>query len=196
MSSIITAHNTHARAMEVKSKVCFDKSQILRIKSIHYLKEAGEALLAVRSLLKPASRKAPVEGYVSFADFLKKNDWNRDTAYRYIKLAENWDVVLKLDMQNVSEKTLANSMRICKTLEIIDWYKKKIKAGADASTLTLKLYWLEQKGGKEKKASQPYDELRRERDLYLEERDYYREQYEFEKERRELLEEQLLEAIK
>jgi hypothetical protein len=164
----------------------FNESQRLRISSTAYYKEAGEYLIQIRELLKVAKPSKPCETdlgvFRSFNHFLTEKaeeclGVSRRTAYSYIKLAENWDIVLKLGMQDISDDKLPNAMRVCRTLQVVSWYKKKVKAGADPDTLTLDLYWAEDKAKSEKKASQPYDEL-------LKERDYY-------KERCEILEEQL-----
>lgn len=168
----------------------FDESQKLRITSTAHYKEAGEYLMEIRELLKVAKPSKPCETdlgtFRSFNHFLTEKGEeclgiSRRTAYNYIKLAENWDIVLKLGMQDISKDKLPNAMRVSRTLQIVSWYKKKVKAGADPDTLTLDLYWAEDKVSGDKKASQPYDELKKERDYY--------------KERCETLEEQLAAAI-
>lgn len=150
-------------------------------KSLQGYCELGKAFIQIRDVLSRARLAAPLKtnmGYfVSFNNFLDKNALNRTSVYRYIRLAEGWDVAVKLDLLNTLDDKYNNSTQFCTALKVIEWYKKKVKAGVDPETLTLKLYWAEQALGVEKKASQPYDELLRERDYY--------------KERCQILEEQL-----
>lgn len=173
----------------------FKESQKIRMKSLSHYKDAGDYLLQIRDLFHGATRTKPyvseVGTFKSFSHFLKlKSDellgMSRRTAYNYIKLAENWHVVLKLGMQSVDDSKVKNSMRICRTLIVIDWYNDKIKAGADADTLTLDLYWLEQnnkKDKKSKKASLPYEELVKDRDYHEQQHYYHADWHEHYKER-------------
>lgn len=190
---ILARLTTPCRMVITQGDVKFKQSQQLRIESVAFYKEAGEYLIQIRSLLKGAKPSKPCEtdfgSFNSFNHFLtEKGDEllgiTKRTAYNYIKLAENWDIVLKLGMQSMADADVDNSMRICRTIKIVTWYKAKIKTGADPNTLTLDLYWLEDKAKKDKKGSEEYKELLKERDLYRSERDYY-------KERCQILEEQL-----
>lgn len=98
-------------------------------------------------------------------------------------------------MQDISEDKLPNAMRVCRTLQIISWYKNKVKAGADPDDLTLDLYWAEDKAKSDKSGSVPYNELLK--------RVHYLEDYKVEadqkiyylEERCQVLEEQLTELL-
>jgi hypothetical protein len=56
-------------------------------------------------------------------------------------------------------------MRVCRTLKIIRWFKKNLKAGRPEEELTIKQYWLDEESNtkeKKNKAEQErlkYDEL-------------------------------------
>ncbi len=129
----------------------FDQSQLIRIEAIASLNEAGKALLRIQEKFKEA--KASGDGLIetdlgrfqNFDDYLVRGSSIKKTkAYDYIKLAKNWDVVLALGMQDTTcSKTLAKSMRLCRTLKIISWYNQCLKEGRPKSELTLDQYWLE-----------------------------------------------------
>lgn len=149
---LILAHQ-ELRAMEMKdlhdSK--FKQSQLLRMEAIEALKESGMALIAIRDALSKATKNNPITldigTYCSFNDYLNSGRLNisRRYAYSYIKLAENWDIVLKLGMQDSTDSDmLQNSMRLSRTLKIIDWYKARLDAGVDPVYLTLDAYWAEE----------------------------------------------------
>jgi hypothetical protein len=158
--------------MEVLSQTEFNVSQRHRMDYIFYAKEAGERLLEIKELLKGATKTRPVETdlgtYISYSDFLDKNDICRKTAHNYTTLAENWEVVLKLGMQDKEkEENLGNSMRLCRTLEIIVWYKKKVEEGYPEDLLTLAAYWDEKK-----LRAQVEQEKRESRQKYIEKLEY------------------------
>lgn len=125
----------------------FKESQLKRIEAIAALKGAGDALISIRTLLATASKDNPkltdLGTFTSFREYLESGTLNFSvqSAYRYIKLSENWDIVLKLGMQNVEHAD--KSMRLIRTLKIIDWYRAKVADGWDEELLTLDLYWEE-----------------------------------------------------
>jgi hypothetical protein len=129
----------------------FDQSQLIRIEAIASLNEAGKALLRIQDKFKEA--KASGSGLIetdlgdfkNFDDYLVRGSSIKKTkAYDYIKLANNWNVVLALGMQDTTcSKTLAKSMRLCRTLKIISWYNQCLKEGRPESGLTLDQYWFE-----------------------------------------------------
>ena len=130
-------------------KKCFEESQIVRMRSILHAKNAGDLLIEARNKLRAATKETPIEtdlGIMTcFKDFYESQKLTKRTVYRYIKLAEHWDIVLKLGMQDESNaQTLGNCMRLVRTLHVIDWYLGKQEQGVDESLLTLDLYWLEQ----------------------------------------------------
>lgn len=188
-----TGDKKYSFGMELPKKepVTFNLADASLLKTLSDYCDYGTCLIAIRESFAASRLSEPLQTdlgtFRSFNHFLTEKGEeclgiSRRTAYNYIKLAENWDIVLKLGMQDISKDKLPNAMRVSRTLQIVSWYKKKVKAGADPDTLTLDLYWAEDKAKGDKKASLPYDELKKERDYY--------------KERCEILEEQLLEAIK
>ena len=65
------------------------------------------------------------------------------------------------------EENLGNSMRLCRTLEIIVWYKKKVEEGYPEDLLTLAAYWDEKK-----LRAQVEQEKRESRQKYIEKLEY------------------------
>jgi hypothetical protein len=140
-----------AKAMISLHDSKFDDSQRLRMEAILALKCAGDALIKIRSALKDATKTNPIETdlgvFRSFNHFLDEGfkDMKRTYCYKCIKLAENWDIVLKLGMQDCSDsKSLSKSMRLSRTLRIIDWYLEQTAASRPEEELTIDQYWLEQ----------------------------------------------------
>ena len=131
----------------------FTESQKLRMNAIYALKQAGDALLAIKDKFDKAgaSSKNPVECefgiFTGFDDYLIKGaaPVKKSAAYNYIKLAKNWHIVDKLGMQDPSNKeSLAKSMRLCRTLKVIDWYNTQVALGRPEEELTLDAYWAEE----------------------------------------------------
>lgn len=150
---ILTQLTSRANAMFSSHDNLFNESQKLRVAALASYKAAGDALIAIRELLKPASKLNPIETdlgtFTSFSQFLDSGhiETKKTSAYASIKLAENWDIVLKLGMQDTTDmKTLSKSMRLNRTLRIIDWYKANVELGRNESELTLDQYWLEAEG--------------------------------------------------
>ena len=159
---------------------------LLNIKAIRSAKTAGEMLLKIKEVLAPATKTKPVMTdmgeFKSFSHFLTSQGINRASAYRFMKLAEHWDVVEKLGMQD--EQLPAGSMRLCRTIKVLEWYLERREQGVDESLLTLQRYWDEVEGNKSNKASgapQSIAELK--------------EQLTYYQQRCELLEQQMLELL-
>jgi hypothetical protein len=137
------------------------------MKHIKSAKEAGELFSIIKKMLVGASKNNPVETdigtFTSWRNFIETQGLCRETIDNYIKLAENWDIVLKLGMQDASNiDGLKNSMRVCRTLKIIKWVLQKKKSFRDSlpydlteeernqaledyeATLTVQQYWEEQ----------------------------------------------------
>lgn len=130
-------------------KSCFKQKQLLRMKSIYYAKNAGDILIRVRELLVNASEQNPIETdigvFCNFKEFYLQQGLKKATVYRYIKLAENWDIVVKLGMQDQENaENLGKCMRLMRTLRIIDWYLEQVAAGRPEESLTLEQYWLDE----------------------------------------------------
>lgn len=160
---IVTVYEFEAKAMHVLHDTKFQESQLKRIEAIAALKACGDALIAIRNGLAPASKSTPVETdvgtFTSFREYLNAGTLNFSvqSAYKYIKLAENWDIVLRLGMQD--EKNAEKCMRLIRTLKIIDWYKSKLEEGWDEELLTLDLYWEEENSSKPSSDRPTYKEL-------------------------------------
>ena len=127
----------------------FQESQLKRIEAIAALKEAGLALIQIRELFATATPNS--EGLIetddgnfkSFKAYLKSGAlaFSSRSAYNYIKLADNWDIILDLGMQDPHNAD--KCMRLCRTLKVIDWYNRKLEEGWEPEYLTLDLYWSE-----------------------------------------------------
>lgn len=149
----------------------FVESQLLRVAAIASYKKAGDALLQIQELLGSATKTNPVETdlgtFTSFNEYLDSGvlDVGRTSAYQAIKIAKHWDIVLKLGMQDTSShKTLSKSMRVSRTIKIIDWYLQALQDGRREEDLTLDLYWEEnepspQSGPTKKQLQQQNEEL-------------------------------------
>jgi hypothetical protein len=148
----IAQYHEEATAMDALHHAKYDESQTLRIEAISAAYKAGLALIAIRDELKSkgASPTNPVETdlgtFTSFENYLlsDKATIKKTAAYSYIKLAENWDVVVKLGMQDTTNPTTRKKcMRLCRTLKVVDWYKEQTTAGRPEEELTLDTYWEE-----------------------------------------------------
>lgn len=129
----------------------FETSQNYRLRSLLRYKECGEALLTIKNLLSTASRYKPVTTdlgvFSSFEDYLRAYYYgegssvglSRPQVYRYIRLAEHWDVVEELQL--LKDKAC---YRLDATLRIIKWGLKKREEGYDLKELDHTLFWTEQ----------------------------------------------------
>jgi DNA-binding transcriptional MerR regulator len=150
--TIIALSPVHVRtsAMHVKHDKLFEESQLIRMEALASLKEAGLSLKVAQELLKDASQDNPaltdMGEFTSFNDYLERGGlpFKRSAAYNYVKLADNWYIVEALGMQSKDPKSVHKSLRLCRTLKVIDWYLAKKKAGVDPATLSFELYWEEQ----------------------------------------------------
>lgn len=132
----------------------FNESQRVRIDYIRYAKQSGDNFLKIKQALQEATRYKPKElpgvgTFTSFQNFLEHLEETRgvkaSTIKEYVILAENWDVVLKLGMQDKENiDKLKNCMRVARTLKVIRWYKAKLKEGIAEDLLTLERYWEEE----------------------------------------------------
>jgi DNA-binding transcriptional MerR regulator len=147
--ALLSIHS-HTSAMHTQHDKLFEESQLIRMRALSSLKEAGLSLLNTQELLKDATEDKPARTdmgeFTSFNNYLDTADlpFKRSAAYNYIKLANNWDVVEALGMQSKDSKNIHKSLRLCRTLKVIEWYNKKVAAGVDPNTLSFDLYWKEQ----------------------------------------------------
>jgi hypothetical protein len=144
---IIAKTDSIVKALIKSHDVRYEESQRIRMKAIADLKDAGLALMDIQSMFKTAIPNeeglilTDLGAFKSFDEYLISGaaDFKKTRAYECIKLAKNWHVVIKLGMQDSNH--LKRSMRLCRTLKIIDWYNQQVAAGTDESELTLDLYW-------------------------------------------------------
>ena len=133
----------------------FNESQRVRMDYILYAKQSGDKFLLIKKALAKATRYNPItlEGlgtYTSFNNFLEeyvepKYGIQPSTVKDHVKLAECWEIVLSLGMQDKSNTlSLSKSMRVARTLKIIRWYEKHVDNGVPADQLTLERYWEEE----------------------------------------------------
>lgn len=122
-------------------------------KDIHKVVQGGSSFLLIKQALVGATVTKPVtlEGlgtFTSFQNFLywlqDKEGANPSTIKEYVKLAENWHIVLKLNMQDKENvENYGNCMRINRTLKIIRWYEK-VEGVYTPEKLTIAQYWLDE----------------------------------------------------
>lgn len=148
MTISLTQLTDEIKAFLQLEKDSFKESQVIRMRSIEQARQVGERLVTCRELLKEATRNNPVLSDVgtfsSFKEFYESQGFSKRTVYRYIKLAENWDIVIKLGMQDTTNpQNLKHCMRLVRTVHVIDWYLDKLEAGAAEESLTMEQYWLD-----------------------------------------------------
>jgi FtsZ-binding cell division protein ZapB len=134
----------------------FEKSQEIRVAALNCYKEAGDALIELRRLLSGATKTNPVETdlgtYTSFEHLLKsdRSPARKTSAYQAIKLAENWDIVVALGMQDTTNpETLRRCMRVSRTIKVIDWAKAKMATGVPLSELKFEHYWEDEEAARQ-----------------------------------------------
>lgn len=122
------------------------EAQKVLMQAIASLKAAGDSLVILREALNAGSEGSPVETdlgwFTSFDDFINKSPElsNRDVQ-GCIKLAENWDTVLKLGLQDDTQLvTVMSAVPFERTLEIIDEYNNCVAQGADPDSLDLTMF--------------------------------------------------------
>lgn len=144
---------TQGLRMAELSNQKFDESQLVRMDHILYAKESGDQFLLIKQALETATKTSPIElpgvgTFTSFANFLEyieeTTDFSASTIKEYVKLAENWHIVLKLNMQDKENvENYGNCMRINRTLKIIRWYEK-VESIYPPEKLTLEQYWIDE----------------------------------------------------
>ena len=152
MSNYITLVREGLR-MHALSDQKFAESQLVRMEYIRYAKEAGDKFLVIKQALDGAKKTNPIhlEGLGTFTSFhqfclhMEKTEGIKESTLKdYVKLAESWDIVLKLGMQDSSTVAgITKSMRITRTLKIIRWFERNIRGGVPEEELTLDRYWQE-----------------------------------------------------
>lgn len=153
---LLSYHNASMNELLV-AKEAYETSQSYRYKSLTHYKNSGEFLIKIREALRGATKEKPIVSDIgvfnSFEHYLQtfygKNSnatLKRSQARNYMRLAENWDVVEDLKL-NESEACY----RLVATLKIITWGLKKREQGYNLKELDHKLYWEE----KENQAPKP-----------------------------------------
>lgn len=143
----------------------YNTSQQHRKNSLLKYKNCGAKFLYIKNSLANASKLHPVTSdmgeFTSFDHFLREHQsygsgLRRAQIYRYIRLAENWDVVEELKLME-SEACY----RLEATLRIIKWGLDKRSQGIDLTTIDHHLYFQELTEGKlspeRDNTSSPYD---------------------------------------
>jgi hypothetical protein len=146
----------------------YEEAQLTKMRAIYSYKLAGDKLIELRALLKPATKNNPLVTdmgvFTGWDHYLKETGWTKSNAHDYITLAENWDIVLSLGMQDTtSPETVKKCMRLCRTIKVIRWYKTKLEQGYKPEQLSLDLYW-EEVEGKSRAAGPTKRELQAELD--------------------------------
>lgn len=187
---------TQGLRMAELSNQKFDESQLVRMDHILYAKESGDQFLLIKQALDGATKTNPIDlpgvgTFSSFANFLEHieetTEYSASTIKEYVKLAESWGIVLKLNMQDKENvENYGNCMRINRTLKIIRWYEK-VEDVYPPEKLTIAQYWLDEEARleakrlekaerekQEQETKSAYDVLKLQYDtviLHLEERD-------------------------
>lgn len=145
---LLSYHNASMNELLV-AKEAYETSQSYRFKSLTHYKNSGEFLIKIREALRGASKEKPIVSDIgvfnSFEHYLQtfygKNSnatLKRSQAWNYMRLAENWDVVEDLKLQ---ESEACYRLQI--TLKIITWGKQKREAGYNLKELDHHLYFKE-----------------------------------------------------
>ena len=152
----------------------YSTSQKHRKNSLLKYKNCGAKFLYIKNSLANASKLHPVSSdmgeFTSFDHFLREHQsygsgLRRAQIYKYIKLAENWDVVEELKLMETEA-----CYRLEATLRIIKWGLDKRSQGIDLSTLDHHDYFQElHSGGEKTKKKDDVDHA------WEKERDYLRE---------------------
>lgn len=131
----------------------FGESQVIRMDYILYAKQSGDKFLQIKKALDGAKVTKPVTldgvgtftSFHNFCCFMEQTYGVKESTIKgYVTLAENWEIVIKLGMQDKDTVSgLRKSMRVARTLKIIRWYKKKIEDKVPEEELSIDLYWQE-----------------------------------------------------
>lgn len=142
-------------SLEVKQMTMADidrERRLINIEAIDAAKEAGVALLSIKQDLAPATEDNPIETdlgwFTSFDDYINKRGWVGKQTYDYVKLAENWDIALKLGVQDVDNP--ASDLELSPLVKVIEWYIKSVDDGVDPKLLTLRRFNKEQRSRRSK----------------------------------------------
>jgi hypothetical protein len=145
---LLSYHTASMNELSI-AKEAYETSQSYRYKSLTHYKNSGEFLIKIREALRGASKLHPVVSdigtFTSFEHYLQTfygkdstAGLKRTQARNHMRLAENWDVVEDLKL-NESEACY----RLVATLKIITWGLKKREAGYNLKELDHNLYWEE-----------------------------------------------------
>ena len=145
-----------AQSMLEQSQAEFNESQLIRMRYILSAKEAGARFAVIKKLFNEVGQRKPkvtdMGTFNTWEEFCETQGYSYKTIDNYIKLYENWDIVLKLGMQNADNvEDLGKSMRVCRTLKVINWYKKEKGKGRPEEELTIKQYWIDNEAQLEQK---------------------------------------------
>jgi hypothetical protein len=143
---LLSYHTASMNELSI-AKEAYDTSQQYRFKSLTHYKNSGEFLIKIREALRGATREKPIVSDIgtfnSFEHYMQTffgkettTGLKRAQARNYMRLAENWDVVEDLKL-NESEACY----RLVATLKIISWGLKKREAGYNLKELDHHLYW-------------------------------------------------------
>ena len=129
----------------------YKTSQKHRKNSLEKYKNCGAKFLYIKNSLANASKLHPISSdmgeFTSFEHFLREHQTHSQSSlgktqiYKYIRLAENWDVVEELKLM---EENAAYRLEI--TMDIIRWGLEKREDGYDLTELDHHLYFQEKKG--------------------------------------------------
>lgn len=145
---LLSYHTASMNELSI-AKEAYDTSQQYRFKSLTHYKNSGEFLIKIREALRGASKLNPVVSdigtFTSFEHYLQ-TFYGRDSAAglkrtqarNHMRLAENWDIVEDLKLQ---ESEACYRLQI--TLKIITWGIKKRGAGYNLKELDHHLYFKE-----------------------------------------------------
>lgn len=137
----------------------FNTSQTHRMNSLIKYKNCGAKFLYIKNSLAKASKLHPVISdvgeFTSFDHFLRvhhssESGLKRSQIYKYIRLAENWDVVEELKLM---EHNAAYRLEV--TMDIIRWGLDKRSLGYDLTELDHHFYFQEKKGKSELDSKTP-----------------------------------------
>lgn len=150
----------------------YNTSQQHRKNSLLKYKNCGAKFLYIKNSLANASKLHPVTSdmgeFTSFDHFLREHQsygsgLRRAQIYRYIRLAENWDVVEELKLME-SEACY----RLEATLRIIKWGLDKRSQGIDLTTIDHHLYFEElHSGGEKTKKKDDFDHGLQRENIFL-----------------------------
>lgn len=153
---IIASTFLEAQSMLEQSQAEFNESQLIRMRYILSAKEAGARFAIIKKHFNEVGQRKPkvtdMGTFNTWEEFCESQGYSYKTIDNYIKLYENWDIVLKLGMQNADNvEDLGKSMRVCRTLKVINWYKKEKGKGRPEEELTIKQYWIDNEAQLEQK---------------------------------------------